>query len=332
MNSQSRKVFKLLALAGVVGAGLGAQPAYAVCTAQGVTRYIIGQGTPLVVRADASEGDVLRSNQASNDGKIWYVNCTTAGEQTFASRYNKVDPVTIVPLKVMRDGSEVDAGVGVVIAIRENDDAGFQSLPAEKRRTLEANKPFGITDTVQYELRRMSGPVEYGTVLSKEVAWSGITGSTAYFRRIWVEDLVIARPSCSISADSLEQEVNLGTHNATEFPKPGDSTSWTTFRLISADCADPAGVIGDFTFGTLADADGSNANLFNLGTGAARGAGIALARADADDTAILPGQVTSIAAVPTGDAYEFKARLTRTTANFAAGTFSKAVVVQVDFR
>lgn len=335
MNYRIHTLGRLCAMGSIAIAGMQAGVARANCTASTPGTYTIGQGVPIVVRGDVAPGTVIATSRVESVDKQWAVDCTS-GTKTFTSKITGTTGDTF-PVRVAGQGVGENAGVGLQIVITElaasGGDGVAHELPWTMQRTFSGLANLRIKDNVDYKLVRLSGPVRYGKAIAESVATSVASpGAIGTFRKISINDLILARPSCSISASSLNQQVDLGAYTSSQFSRPGDSSPWIKFRLVSENCDDPTGMIADITFGTSTDADLQNAALYNVLPGPVRGVGIQLARDTAGSEPILPGQLTSMPAVATGQFYGFKSRLQRTSASLVPGGITKPLVVQVDFR
>jgi len=130
---------------------------------------------------------------------------------------------------------------------------------------------------------------------------------------------------------SMNQTVNLGSHSIKDLQNPGSATPWVPFKLTVADCGDP-GVLVDITFGSQVDQDSNNPNLFSINQGGPTGLGIALSTNDGANASMVPGGTRTFPGKLTGDSYDFRARLERTTAPLTSGEFSKPITVMVVYR
>ncbi|BDU23186.1 hypothetical protein DYGSA30_46430 [Dyella sp. GSA-30] len=239
------------------------------------------------------------------------------------------DP-SVIPLKV----NGRDSGFGARFAIKETGDPDFQVLPIDRRQTFTVQTTINGNAQLRYQLVRLPGPIQYGQfergVLAQSVVTLADNVRRGAYRTISMDNLTIARPSCSITNDSLTQSVSLGTHAIGSMPRVGDGSPWRPFRLVMKECDDPQHVIADITFGKSSDADRTNGSLFSLDANSAQGVGIEIE--GPANVAVVPGRMTSLPAVGTGQDFGFRARYQRTTAAARAGTANKALTVTVEFR
>jgi hypothetical protein len=200
---------------------------------------------------------------------------------------------------------------------------GAYTAPNRLATSLEkvgATVIYGQTDIVQF--------ANYAA--SNLYNGAGPIGAPVPFRRIGIQRFNLTRPSCFMDVKSLNQTVPLGRHRVSEFDNATPS-AWVPFNLTVANCSDPA-VLADITFGTTADADASNNNLFSMNQGGPRGLGIAIATAGTASTAMLPGQTQTFPAVLSGQSFPFQARLQPTTGQVTAGAINRPLTVTVNFR
>lgn len=319
-----------VAIAFLVACAFHALPAWAGCSISRVHHYSVIRSTPLVVGSGVQVGDVVSESVVTGPNQLQLI--CFPGEARFYSAF--VAPVpgdpSVAPVQI--DG--LDSGLGVRFAIKEPDESVFQVFPIDRRRTFTVQTNINGNAQVRYQLIRLPGPLRYGKLDTAALAQSVVTLANninfGAHRTISMDDVTIARPSCSITDDSLTQAVPLGTHAIGSMPQVGDGSPWRSFHLIMKECDDPQSVIADITFGTGADADQTNDSLFALNAGGAQGVGIEIQ--GPGDVAIVPGGVTSLPAVAAGQAFDFRARYQRTTAAAMAGVANKAVTVTVEFR
>ncbi|WP_165488681.1 fimbrial protein [Dyella terrae] len=304
------------------------------CVILGSTsKFTVGQGTPVLIPGNASEGDVIKTGMGNSGGNQWQMTCDP-GTYSFVARHVPSSSGDIVPLRVA--GFGVASGVGIRLSVREHgsgSDGAMHRFPWTVRRTFDEDVKVSFTDDLQYELIRMSGELYYGAIEPVQVGTSYVEGGDGEYRSIWINDLSFSRPSCGIEGgDGFMREVALGTHSSSVFARPGDASPWVPFALTSANCSDPGGVFADITFGFAHDADADDSTLFAMPTGKVKGVGIEVAQDNVDSTSFVPGVKGTMPAVSTGNHYKFKARLKRTTAALQAGSFRRATIVMVEFR
>ena len=334
MNRRINKLLKL-GVFGVVAVGtMYAAPTWAAgCVINGSHTYQVGQGTPLIVLGTEPEGTILRTNEGAATPGQWQLTCTP-GNARYYTNYESGAVGDVFPLQAEGQGAGENAGIGIRLRLKDSRHPVFTQIPIDE--TVAYTEPYTIvreSDAFQYELVRLSGPVVYGRIKIGRVGYSAVTnaaGQMQIFRTVSINDITITRPTCSISADTLNQQVDLGTYALGQIPNPNDTTRWINFKLATEKCDSPDNMFANITFGTAADADAINKNLFAINSGGATGVGIELATDK--DSAIVPGQLYSFPAVATGENFNFKARLKRTTSAASAGKVLKPVVVQVDFR
>jgi len=305
-------------------------PVWAGCSISTISQYPIRRATALVVGSGVPVGQVVSESVVNGPNRLQLI-CLPGSARFFSGLMVSApsDP-SVVPLTVGRQPS----GFGARFAIKEEGESDFHELPIDRNRTFTVRTNINGNDQIRYQLVRLPGPINYGKfdvgVLAQSVVTLANNVSLGAFRTISMDDMAIARPSCSISNSSLNQTVSLGTHAIGSMPRVGDGSPWRPFRLVMEQCDDPLHVIADITFGVGADADRSDGDLFALNAGGAQGVGIEIQ--GPGNVPIIPGQMTSLPAIATGQAFDFRARYQRTTASAMAGAANKAVTVTVDFR
>ena len=225
--------------------------------------YQIGQTAEIVVTNDMAEGTVVRDEKAHGDGQV-LATCMD-GLATFEGDYTVPRINALVPLTVGGRRS----GFGLELYLVERLDGREFDFPHRYERLFQKGDVVRSNEAdVGYRIRRMTGPVEYGAVDQRKVAeqWSYQPDGarTEAFRHMVIYELKFVRPTCSIETDSLNQEVALGDYNVGNFATPDRATPWVAFHMTVAECQEPVGLVTTFTFGTAADRDPDNGQLFSL--------------------------------------------------------------------
>lgn len=319
-----------VAVASLAAAAFHVVPAWAGCSISTTYRYPISRSTPLVVKSGTPVGEVVSESVVNGVNPLQLI--CFPGESRFVSGLTASAPSdsSVVPLKI----GGLDSGLGARFAIKEAAESNFQIMPIDRRQTFAVRTNISGLDRVRYQLVRLPGPLRYGKFDSQTLAQSLVTLADnirlGAYRTIWMDSMSIGRPSCSITSDSLNQAVSLGTHAISSMPRVGDGTPWRPFRLVMEACDDPQNVVADITFGSGADADQMNNSLFAINAGGAQGVGIEIQ--GPGSTAIVPGQLTSLHAIAGGQAYDFRARYQRVMTSTMAGAANKSMTVTVEFR
>jgi type 1 fimbria pilin len=280
---------------------------------------------------------VPREGYASGDG-VTLLECYP-GDATFKSEYRAPTEGGLVPLTVRG----VRSGFGIRIYIRELKEDRIHDIPSTYQRTFTEQcvpdwfpsstcNPVTSSDAeVGYQIVRMAGNVEFGTVDPKDIAiqYADPRGGTPTlaFRHVKVTSLAFVRPACSIEAADLNQTVTLGPYNASNFATPERATPWVKFRLTTKACEASKGITARFTFGMMGEAIGGEPTLYPL-DGPEH---VGLELSDKDQKSMEVGKPVSFDALGTGEAYMFHARLRETGGTVRGGDFRRGVQVLVDF-
>lgn len=329
MNYTKRTFIRRIAWCTGLLAGSHVAPALAAagCTQANLATYQIGQTTYVDVYNALLENQLVRDGEATGEGKL-LLRCE-AGEAMFRGRWQNQQTGDLLPLTVGGKPS----GFGIKLFLKDDRDI-TRSFPHDFTRQFAAGEEVrSDDDKVRYEIYRMTGPVEFGRVDAGPIAQSNVTragGGLVVFRSMEIYSLIFRRPSCSITTESLNQTVDVGTYNASNFATPERATPWREFRLTVKECLEPIGLVAKFVFGSSADADAVDPTLFSL-SGPEAPENVGLEIGDDDHLAFEPGKERRINAVGTGKDYVFNVRLKETRPTVRGGRFSRPVTVLVEF-
>lgn len=311
----------------LVGSYVAPTFAAAGCTQVNLATYQIGQTTYVDVYNAIEENQLVRDGEATGEGKL-LLRCES-GEAMFRGRWQNQQSSDLLPLTVGGKPS----GFGIKLFLKDDRDVS-RSFPHDFSRQFAAGELVrSDEDKVRYEIYRMTGPVEFGRVDSGPIAQSNVTrsgGGLVVFRSMEIYSLIFRRPSCSITTESLNQTVDVGTYNASNFATAERATPWREFRLTVKECLEPVGLVAKFVFGSSADADADDPTLFSLsGPDAPENVGLEIG--DEDLLAMEPGKERRVNAVGTGKDFVFNVRLKETRPTVRGGRFSRPVTVLVEF-
>lgn len=289
--------------------------------------YQLGQTAQVTVSNAMPPGTVVRDEVAYGDGNR-LAKCAK-GYATLEGDYTVAREGGMVPLTVGGQPS----GFGIEVYIHELRSGQHYDFPHRYQRYFGLGEGVVSNDAVVgYRITRIGGPVRFGRVDSRVIAqqWSYQPegGRTRAFRYLTVYDLQFVRPTCSVSAETLNQVFDVGTYHVGNFATPERATPWRPFHLTVQECAEPVGLVASFTFGNPADADPTVRELFSLS--GPRNVGLELA-SDDTRTTIQPGVPFLANALGTGKSYDFNVRLRETGSTVRGGAFRRPIVVQVDF-
>ncbi|NID16413.1 fimbrial protein [Luteibacter yeojuensis] len=312
----------------VLLAGFHAAPAFAGCTMNNLATYHIGQTTYVDVHNAIPVGTMVREGSAAGEGKL-LLTCD-AGTAAFRGRWQAGNPADgLLPLTVGGRPS----GFGIRLFLQESGTGPKRYFPHDFTRSFNAGDTVRSDgDVVGYEIYRMPGRVEFGNVDAGAIAQSNVDrtgGGLVVFRSMEIFNLIFRRPACTITPESINQDVDLGQAHVGDFDNPDRATPWTSFRLTVQECLEPVGMIASFTFGAPSDADPDAAQLFSIPRGPQN---VALEIADTRKNTIRPGVPVDFNALGTGEDFVFNARMRGTKQPVGAGEFSRPVTVLVDFR
>jgi len=325
-HGKTRPMVRLLALLGALPAGeaLAADG----CVKDANTNYQIGQTAEIEVTNGDPPGKIVREGSAIGDGSV-VARCT--GDVILDSSYLGVRPDGLVPLTV---GGR-DSGFGIEIYLAENGGAGpTYTFPQQYPRSFGHGGFIRSDDVVVgYRVKRTEGPVHFGRVDQMKVAEQTATaltgGFTPAFRHMRIYEMRFIRPSCSISAEALDQTVSMGSYSLADFKNPDRATPWVNFKLKVSECKDPIGLVAQFTFGSTTDADPLAKDLFRMFSGGPTHVGLEIAN-EAKRT-ITPGRPYEANALATDENFEFYVRLRESVPNVGGGAFVRPVTIRVDF-
>ncbi|MDR6937659.1 fimbrial protein [Luteibacter sp. 3190] len=319
-----RTTLTLLALVSIGGA-VEAR-ANGGCTSVNEATYQIGQTTYIDVHNAMEVGDVVQRGGAYGEGKV-LLSCEE-GLAHFRGFYVKPTVGDLVPLLV----NSKPSGFGIRVKIQENGQSVIRSFPHEFDESFaKGEEVTSADDTVSYEVERMAGPVLFGRVDSGEIAKQAVSlpniSAQQVFRTMEIFSMILRRPTCTITPETLDQTVKLGDYNLSNFATPDRATPWVPFKLTVEKCPEPLGMVARFTFGGAGDADADNPDLFRL-TGPEN---VGLELGDANKKTMRPGQLIRMNALGPGEDYEFYARLRETKPTVRGGIVNRDVTVLVDF-
>lgn len=308
-------------------AGLHAVPASAGCVMNNLATYQIGQTTFVDVFNDIPVGTMVRQGSDAGEGKL-LLTCA-GGDAMFRGRWQNGNPPDgLLPLTVGGRPS----GFGIRLFIEEGGSGVRRGFPHDFTRTFNPGDTVrSDQDTVAYEIYRMSGPVEFGMVDPGPIAQSNVDalgGGMVVFRSMEIYSLIFRRPACSITPDTLNQDVHVGDVHVGDFVNPDRATPWKEFRLTVQQCQEPVGMIASFTFGTQGDADSAAPDFFSLPGGPRN---VALEIGDSRKNTVKPGVQTRLNALGTGEDFVFNVRMRGTNPSVGGGQFRRPVTVLVDF-
>jgi type 1 fimbria pilin len=304
------------------------------CDRLATSVYHLGNTVQLNVSNDMAPGTIVRDERATGDGNrlatCYATSATLVGE----------NPVLVggglVPLKVGGQPS----GFGIEVEVNQLKEGQAHPFPHTYMVPIElidagkAGYIFSSDVSVRYVIKRMEGPVVFGPVDRQTVGIQKVIGPlgtpSASIRQMDVHDLAFVRPACSISSETLNQTVALGTYNIGNFATPDRATPWVPFHLTVKECQDPVGAIANMTFGTAADQDAINPTLFSITSGGSQN--VALELSQSDKRTIEPGKLFQLNALGTGENYEFNARFKETRATVMGGKINRPVLVKVEFQ
>lgn len=298
------------------------------CVHSANTNYQIGQTAEIEVSNDIAPGTVVREGKARGDGSV-VASCK--GDVTLDGAYTATRPDGLIPLTVGGQPS----GFGIEVYLEEDAGAGrTYEFPHQYQRSFGKGGFIRSNDiNVGYRVRRMPGNIVFGRVdqtkIAEQRASSIIGGFTTPFRHMQIYEMWFKRPSCSISAETLNQTVPMGSYSLADFKNPDRATTWVNFQLTVKECKEPAGQIAQFIFGTPADADTNAPQLFRmLGSAPAH---VSLEIADETKRTIEPGKPYQANALATGEDFDFYVRLRESRYSVGGGAFTRPVTIRVDF-
>lgn len=327
MDTPMKRPARHLALLSLCLMAAYASPAFASgCDSNNLATYQIGQTTYVDVSNDVAPGAIVREGSAAGEGKL-LLTCHE-GEATFRGRWESRATDPTHPLTV---GGR-DSGFGVQLVLEEGNGTARPMPHDFTRRFSEGEEVRSDQDVVRYRIVRTTGPVAFGKVDAGRIAQSNVTqpnGALAVFRSMEIYDLVFRRPACSISAETLNQTVDMGSFSIADFKNGDRATPWANFKLTVSECREPIGLVARFTFGTASDADPLAKDLFAMPANGPTHVGIEIAN-DAKRT-IEPGKPYDANALATGKDFIFNVRLRETQYSVGGGSFTRPVTVRVDF-
>jgi type 1 fimbria pilin len=327
MDTRNVKRSRRLATVPFLLASAYTAPAFAAgCNFHNLAIYQIGQTTYVDVSNDVPLDAVVREGAAPGEGKL-LLTCQ-AGLATFRGRWEDGGTSLIHPLTV----GGVPSGFGMKLSLEDSGGAG-RSIPHDfDQRFADGDEVRSDQDTVRYQIVRTPGPVAFGKVDPGRIAQSSVTrpnGSLVVFRAMEIYELIFRRPSCSISAETLNQTVSMGRYNLRDFNNADRATPWVPFKLTVSECKEPVGLVARFTFGSTGDADEFASDLFSMPAGGPTHVGLQIA--NEARRSIEPGKSYDANALATGESFQFNVRLRESRYSVGGGTFTRPVTVRVDF-
>jgi type 1 fimbria pilin len=340
---------KALSLGLLAFASLKSGSAWAACYLAGpiIIMSVDGPAAGTVVDSTLPPGAEVGAGASPSDEKISNFVCTGGGAGNSNPLYLKTNLLTTLAPSGLYEFTVGGRPSGVGMRLYLSSNGGpFEPMPVTRQLNLPdstdpRNNVPSYTAKGQFKatMERTTNPVVYGPVdkaglVGASVFYNGVgeVGDQNRFINVNVGSITFVRPSCAIDAGSLTQTVDLGRYSTRDLTDPSSSTRWAPFEFTMANCDDPTGRLVDITFGSAADRDSNNPNLFSLNMGGPTGIGIALSTDDDADTAVLPGTVSTYPGVATGGSYKFRARMQRTPAALTAGEVNRPVTVLVDYR
>lgn len=293
------------------------------------TYYQIGQTAEIEVTNDMVPGTVVREGDARGDGHI-VARCV--GNVSLYGAYVVEHTNGLLPLIVDSEPS----GFGIEIYVHEDAGTGIRhEFPHHYQRDFGKGGVIRSNDVnVGYRVKRIEGPIRYGQVeqltLVDQRASTASGGWTAPFRHMYIYEMSFKRPSCSITAESINQTVSMGSYSLADFRNADRATAWVNFKLRVEECKEPVGQIARFTFGNVSDADPDVSALFRMLGNSPSHVGLEIA--NEKRRTIEPGKPYEANALATGDDFNFYVRLRETLYSVGGGAFTRPVTVRVDFR
>lgn len=137
--------------------------------------------------------------------------------------------------------------------------------------------------------------------------------------------------TCSVSAGSNTQTVNLGSHTAARFASVNATSDWIPFDIKLTNCAATVSKVS-FRFGGVRDAEASNYyRVDNSGaSGVAKGLAIHLTRNAWSSATYVPPGTTDTWDKRSDDTYTYAARLIRTGA-LAPGRTNLSLTITLSY-
>ncbi|SEW28428.1 fimbrial protein [Luteibacter sp. 329MFSha] len=326
MKTSSKSLMLLLVALASVGAGNDAAAKEGGCARENLATYQLGQTRFIDAENDMDPGTPVAHGNDHGEGKV-LLRCVE-GVAHFRGTYAQPLEGGLIPLYV----NNQRAGLGIRVTLRDNNAGPVREFPHAFDETFKLNDAVtSDEDDVAYEVVRMTGPIVFGAVDTDLIAQQSVSlpgsGAEIVFREMKIYEMTIRRPTCSITPDTLDQTVEVGDYNLSNFATPDRATPWVRFRLTVQECAEPVGLVAKFTFGTQNDADGDNPDLFRL-TGPQN---VGLELGNADKKTMRPGEEIRMNALGTGKDYEFYVRLRETKPTVRGGVVKLPVAVLVEF-
>lgn len=328
MRTPTKSYSRYIVAGSMLLAGCHVAPAMASsgCVKRNLATYQIGQTTFVDVHNDIKPGTMVRAGEAAGEGQLLLV-CGAGTVQVRGRWQGAVSEGAPYPLSVNGKPS----GFGLRLYLKDDEGGEPKPFPHTFSRTFtEGEEVRSDQDIVRYEIYRTEGPVEFGAVDTGPIAQSNIDrqgGGMVVFRSMEIYDLVFRRPACSITSESLNQDVHVGDFNASNFATPDRATPWKEFRLTVEECLEPIGLVASFVFGGPSDADKDDPQLFSL----SGPENVGLELGDPDKKTIEPGKEARFNAVGTGKDFVFNVRLRESKPTVRGGTFNRPITVRVDF-
>lgn len=322
----AKKVLKPFSIIGF--AALSAGQAHAACSLydNNPVQHPVILANPIVVKPSTSPGTPL-GTYANVGSPVWLLDCGgSATAVRFSGQFytgaSSVPDVYTTPIpgigfKVTYKGRELRGNRFVLPYI---EDIVIPSAGSAEDRAGDV-----IVDVVRIPGDLKAGRYSGGEEIARINVFTSF-GNQRY-RTITIGNIVIQVPTCSLTAGSLRQTVDLGTWASKDFPAVGSGSAWKDFEFESQECDTSQFSRVKMTFSGAVDS--TNLNLFRLNSGGGSGVGIEV---QTDTGArVAPNATADLPTLSAGGKYRFKARYTRTTAPFGGGAANATATVTVNY-
>jgi type 1 fimbria pilin len=287
-------------------------------------------GAPISVKSSANVGDTLFTYSGQGNGALILAGCFGGTTTTFTGSSGVFATPAGIPGVYATNLSGI--GIRVTVTAPETNDTQ-QTVPYSVAVAHPGPGQINYSDTGRYtvELVRTAGALAAGQVNGGNIAvFDYSPNPTGQIYRVISLDqgtFTIQAPTCSVTADSINQTVDLGNWNLRKFAAIGDGSDPKTFKIVSSGC-DTSYTAVHFTFNAAADTN--NADYFAAG-GTVSGIGLDLQAINGTPTQVRPGKAVTFAPqYAVGSSYDFTARMVR-TGNVVAGTVRAPVQVNVSY-
>ena len=287
-------------------------------------------GAPISVKSSVNVGDTIFTYQGQGSGALLLAGCFGGTRTTFTSSPGVFTSPTALSGVYATNLSGI--GIRVTVTAPETNNTQ-QTMPYSVAVAHPGPGQSQFSDTGRYtvELVRIAGTLAAGPVSGGNIALFNYspnpTGQNYRVISLNQGTFTIQAPTCSVTADSINQTVDLGSWNLSKFATIGDGSDPKTFKIVSSGC-DTSYTAVHFTFNGTSDTN--NASYFAAG-GTVSGIGIDVQATKGTPKQVEPGkQVTFAPQYATGSTYDFTARMVR-TGNVTAGTVHAPVQVNVSY-